>query len=215
MNKVRQIEAKIETTEADLAQAKRGGNEALILMYGYNLSELRKEKNNIESGVSEYGTGLRGIINGYRPKKKYAILFDVFSNQGNVSIRVAKKIRRIFSRNIFRQYGGYIERLSTTMGEVPKYRVLIVTSSLMSGIEDDADLDPLWKLLTGVYEIDPKNIEHHPFEGSDLDPKLANKFIIRFSAGNDFLNKPDRWSDAKGDNSDNESLFSIETVTLK
>lgn len=49
-----EIRAEIVTTKADLAQAKTDGKEALILMYGNNLAELRRKENNLEAGAGKY-----------------------------------------------------------------------------------------------------------------------------------------------------------------
>ena len=49
-----EIRADIVTTKADLAQAKKDGKEALILMYGNNLAELRRKENNLEAGAGKH-----------------------------------------------------------------------------------------------------------------------------------------------------------------
>jgi len=45
MSELDRIRAKIEATEADLAEAKRVGDRELILMYGTTLAEQQKKEN--------------------------------------------------------------------------------------------------------------------------------------------------------------------------
>eukprot|EP01034_Spumella_vulgaris_P044486 gene44486-55332_t len=48
-----EIKAKLVATEGKLTLAENSGNEAMILMYGNNLAELRREKNNLEAGTAD------------------------------------------------------------------------------------------------------------------------------------------------------------------
>ena len=45
MDKIEAVEAEIVDTKVKLAMAETAGKEALMVMYGNNLTELRKEKN--------------------------------------------------------------------------------------------------------------------------------------------------------------------------
>jgi hypothetical protein len=48
-----EIKAKIVATEGKLTLAENSGIEALILMYGNNLAELRRKENNLEVGAGK------------------------------------------------------------------------------------------------------------------------------------------------------------------
>lgn len=100
---------------------------------------------------------------------------------------------------------------------VPIYRVVLVTSSTTPEIVDDTTLLPLWKVLTGEYGVDPNEIECSPLDElsheNRLDPSLESKFLIHRITHSDEA-EPDGWSEVRGDHSDNESIFSIQSVQL-
>ena len=149
--------------------------------------------------------------------RNFSIAFDIKSNAGGIRVRASKRLRTLFSRVIFRSYGGYIERLSFLVDSVPIYRVFLVTSSTTPEILDDTALVPLWQVLVGEYGVHPNEIDCFPLdELSDkkrLNPNLECKFFIHRIAHTDYP-EPDGWSDVLGDQSDNESIFSIQTVQL-
>ena len=54
MDELEAVKAKIAVTEEKLAKAETAGNEALMIMYGNNLTELRKEKNLLSTGTGDF-----------------------------------------------------------------------------------------------------------------------------------------------------------------
>jgi hypothetical protein len=161
--------------------------------------------------------GLRALRQNPPIRRKFSIAFDIKSDVGGVRVRVAKRLRTLFSREIFRSYGGYIERLRASVDGVPIYRVFLVTSSTTPEILDDTALLPLWQVLIGEYGVHPDEIDCSPLDEltreNRLDPNLECKFLIHRIAHADEP-EPDGWSEVLGDYSDNESIFSIQTVQL-
>ena len=78
-------------------------------------------------------------------------------------------------------------------------------------------LVPLWQVLMGEYGVHPNEIDCSPLDElsyeNRLDPNLECKFFTHRIAHTDDP-EPDGWSDVLGDHSDNESIFSIQTVQL-
>jgi hypothetical protein len=61
MDKLEAVEAEIAVTKEKLAMAETAGNDALMIMYGNNLTELRKEKNLLSTGTGNLLSNRRSI----------------------------------------------------------------------------------------------------------------------------------------------------------
>ena len=61
MDKLEAVEAEIVVTKEKLAMAETAGNDALMIMYGNNLTELRKEKNLLSTGTGNLLSNRRSI----------------------------------------------------------------------------------------------------------------------------------------------------------
>ena len=136
-------------------------------------------------------------------KEFYSIKFNFKSVENKARLRVARRIREIFKNNIFQKFGGYIERLPTDDAMNGLYSVMICTKALSSGINNDRNLNPLWKVIVNELNVPASAID--TCKRVDGEAGLAEKFIIQRSE-----EEPKDWSNIDDESiDDTNSLFSF------
>lgn len=165
------------------------------------------------------GLRLRELVAARQGRTKQFVIFNIFSTEKNLRIKIAKRIRNIFANQMQRIFGGYIERLEgrTDDGNAYAiYRVMVVAdANTANGMENDADFLPLWRMCLDEFVSDIadaaefgllRNPNENSHSNPDIDPKFATKFYIH-----KLDEEPADWSDVNvQDFDDNASNFSVE-----
>ena len=159
--------------------------------------------------------GVADLIAIRRERTLQYVMFNIFSMERNLRLKIGRRIRRIFTENLSRMYGGYAERLQERNQDgFAVYRVLIVSAGLKAGIQLDPDFLPLWVILLDEFGVDLESSEFGPFvtadEHRELNPGLDLKFSKKFFIHKLTEDEPEDWSEiGQGDFDDNASNFSV------
>jgi hypothetical protein len=167
------------------------------------------------------GLRLRELVAARQGRTKQFVIFNIFSTEKNIRIKIGKRIRNIFANQMQRIFGGYIERLKERTDDgnaYAIYRVMVVADATANGMENDADFLPLWKMCLDEFVSDIaeaefgllRNPNENRHSNPDIDPKFATKFYIH-----KLEEEGEDWSDVNlQDFDDNASNFSVEVLEI-